>query len=42
MKQIEKLTQEQERLMYQFRYDWINFVSKVIIVIIIMTIMIII
>ena len=28
MKQIEKLTQEQERLMYQFRYDWINFVLQ--------------
>ena len=28
MKQIEKLTQEQERLMYQFRYDWINFIIQ--------------
>ena len=28
MKQIEKLTQEQERLMYQFIYDWINFVLQ--------------
>ena len=28
MKQIEKLTQEQERLMYQFRYDWSNFVLQ--------------
>jgi hypothetical protein len=28
MKQIEKLTQEEEKLMYQFRDEWINFVLQ--------------